>query len=418
MTAAPTATAPVDRRKDRRLLLVLGALAGLGPAAMDVYFPALPSVTDDFGVSVSVAQLTVSMFVVGLAVGQLLAGPISDTLGRRRPLLASIGVYLTATVACALAPTVGLLAAGRLLQGLAAAAGIAIGRAVVRDLYEGNEGARFLSRLVIVYGTSPLLAPIVGGQLVGLGSWRLVFAALIVLGTTVLLATLRELPETLPPERRTGSSLRDTVGSFGVLLRDRELAGFAVVLGCVSGAIIVLASMAPYVLEDIYGMPPQVFAIVFGVAGAGMVGASLVNARIVGRIDPATLLWSALAVQAAMGAMLVVTTLIGLGPWPLFATLLVMLPCWAFSTPNALALALAGHPSRAGAASALLGLAQYSAAAVLVPLVGLAGRGTGLPMAIAVLTLGLVALTALRLGGGPRPRSARPRRASRTAPTR
>ncbi|NLT05529.1 MAG: multidrug effflux MFS transporter [Solirubrobacterales bacterium] len=397
MTVAPISEAPATKRGERRLLLLLGGLAALAPASMDIYFPALPSLTDDFGVSLSVAQLTVAMFVIGLAFGQLCAGPISDVLGRRRPLLASVCVYACAAAACGLAPTIALLAAGRFFQGFAAAAGVAIGRAVVRDLYEGSEGARFLSRLVLIYGVSPLIAPILGGQLLALGSWRLLFAALIVLATVVLIATLRALPETLPPQRRAAGSLGETVGSFGVLLGDRRLVGYAAALGCVSAAVIVMASFSPYVLGDVYGAAPQVFGFVFAAAGAAMVAASQVNVWLVGRVAPATILRGALIGLVAIGALLILNAEVVGSPVLFGAMLVLSLPCWAFAMPNAIALGLAGHPTRAGAAAALMGLAQYAGGAALVPLVGLAGRGSALPMALTAVCLGLVSLVALRL---------------------
>lgn len=399
MTVAPISEAPATKRGERRLLVVLGLVAVLGPASMDIYFAALPSLTDDFGVSLSVAQLTVTMFVVGLAFGQLCAGAISDVLGRRRPLLASIVIYMGATAACGLAPTIALLAAGRLLQGFAAAAGIVIGRAVVRDLYEGREGARFLSRLIIVYGTSPLIAPIVGGQLLAFGSWRLLFVALVVLATVILIVCLRGLPETLPPHQRASGSFGETVGAFGTLARDRRLVGFAAALGCMSAAVIVLASSLPYVLEDVYDLPPQVFGFVFGVAGAAMVAASQVNVWLVGRVEPRTILRAALAATVAVGVVLVASAQLDIGPWPLYLMTVLALPCWAFAMPNAVALGLAGHATRAGSASALMGLAQYSGGAAMVPLVGLAGRGSALPMAVAVTGLAVAALLAVALAG-------------------
>src|SRR4051794_9984890 len=188
---------------------------------MDIYLPGLPRLTDDFGASTSTAQLTVAFFLVGLGAGQLLTGPLSDIHGRRRPLLVGTGLYLVASLLCAAAPSIGLLIIARALQGAAAATGVVIARAIVRDLFSGRQAARYLSRLVLLYGLAPLLAPAIGGQLLRFTSWRGVFFLLAGAAVVLFAWTAIALPETLPPERRAAGTVRATLRTFGVLLRDR-----------------------------------------------------------------------------------------------------------------------------------------------------------------------------------------------------
>ncbi len=383
-----------------RMLLILGSLSALGPASMDAYLPGLPALTDDFGVSASLAQVTIAFFLVGLGAGQLVAGPLSDILGRRRPMLASIVLYVTATLCCALAPTIELLILSRFLQGATAAAGIVISRAVVRDLYAGREGARFLSRLVLIYGIAPLVAPLLGGLVLAFTDWRGVFVGMAGMGMAVLAVAALCLPETLPPERRRRPGMARMLATYGSLLRSRQFSGYALALGLSTGAIVAYLSASPYVLQDIYGVSPQLYGVFFGVNAAAMIGGSQINAHLVGRWDPRRLLEIAGFALAGVGALLFVAVQFGLGLWAVALGMLGLMACWGFIPANAISLAMVDHPRIAGSASAVLGIFQFGMAGLVAPLVGVAGETSALPMAITVLVLGLISMAVVGLMTG------------------
>jgi DHA1 family bicyclomycin/chloramphenicol resistance-like MFS transporter len=379
----------------RRLLLILGALSALGPASLDIYLPGLPSVADEFGTSASTAQLTIALFLLGLGGGQLVAGPLSDTFGRRRPMLAAIVLFAFASTACAAAPSIEVLLASRILQGAAASAGIVIARAVIRDLFRGSLGARMLSRLVLIYGLAPVLAPALGAQVLRVTSWRGVFAVLVMGAAVLLVATARTLPETLPPERRRPGSVGATRRSFARLLRHRVFLGYALTLGFGSGATIGYVSGSPFLLQDIYGVSPQVFGLFFGANAVAMIGASQLNAHLVTRIPPRRLLVAAVGALIGVGAVLLGAVLADLGLWVVALCLLALMCTWGFIPPNAIALAMRDHPEIAGTASALTGVFQYGMGAISAPIVGAGGMTSALPMAVTMLVSGLLSATAI-----------------------
>jgi DHA1 family bicyclomycin/chloramphenicol resistance-like MFS transporter len=371
---------------------------------MDIYLPGLPTLKRELGTTESTAQLTVSVFLVGLGVGQLIAGPLSDVRGRRSPLLAALAVYIGATVLCAVSPGIELLIASRLLQGTAAAAGVVIARAMVRDLHAGASGARYLSRLVLIYGLAPMLAPLLGGQILRFTSWGGVFVALAIAGAALLAVIALALPETLPPERRRPSSVHATALSLGGLLQHRRFVGYALALGFGTGAVAAYVAGSPFVLQDHFGKSPQVFGLLFALNATAMVAGSQVNALLLGRFEPRRLLAAAVGVMIAAAIALTVVAVEDLGLVPFTASLVLLMATWGFIPSNAIALASADHPDIAGSASALLGLAQYGIAALAAPIVGVGGSSP-VPMAVVILVLaGLCALSALALARpAPRP---------------
>src|SRR5947209_9366801 len=279
-------------RKPRRgqLVFILGSLSAFGPLSIDMYLPALPSLSRDFGTGASQVQLTLSACLLGLALGQAIAGPISDSLGRRRPLLAGLTAYALASLLCVVAPSVYALAGLRLLQGIAGAAGIVIARAIVRDLHSGVAAARFYSLLMLVNGLAPILAPIFGGLLLRFTSWRGVFIVLAIIGTLLLLAAATGLGETLPPERRRSGGVLATITTFRQLLANRPFMGYALSCGLAFAAMFAYIAGSPFVLQEIYGLSPQLFSVIFGTNALGLVIASQGNGRLVGRVPPERLL--------------------------------------------------------------------------------------------------------------------------------
>ncbi|MBD2897688.1 Bicyclomycin resistance protein [Actinomadura sp. RB99] len=390
-TAAPAGAAA---RADRRvvLVLVLGALSAMAPLSIDMYLPALPRVASDLSTGAFQAQLTLTACVVGLAAGQAVAGPLSDALGRRRPLLAGLAAYAVASLLCVAAPTVETLIALRVVQGAAGAAGIVIARAVVRDLYDGVAAARFFSSLMLVNGLAPILAPVIGGQLLRVMPWPGVFGVLTGIGVALLLATLAGLGETLPPDRRETGGLRATVRTFGALARDRSFVGPALALALAFAALFTYISGSPFVLQDIYHLSPQAFSVAFGVNSLGIVVAGQLSGRLAGRVALRRLLAAGLATVAAGGLLLLGAVLAGGGLPAVLPALFLVASGQGLIMPNATALALAGRPPRVtGSASALLGLSQFALGGAAGPLAGIAGPRTAVPMAVTIAVLSLLA---------------------------
>src|SRR3989442_482960 len=251
-----------------------------------MYLPGLPALARDLQTGAAQVQLTLTACLVGLAVGQLVVGSISDSEGRRLPLLLGLGGYAATSLLCAVTPSIYLLIVLRLLQGVAGGAGIVIARAVVRDLYSGVAAARFYALLMLVNGLAPILAPVFGSQLLRVGSWRVVFVTLSVIGTALLAVAAIGLRETLPPNRRTAGGLGDTLRTFRMLLADRVFLGCALTSGCAIAAMFAYIAGSPFVLEDIYGVSPQLFSLVFATNALGIIAAGQLSARLVGRIPP------------------------------------------------------------------------------------------------------------------------------------
>ncbi|GGV57552.1 multidrug effflux MFS transporter [Streptomyces massasporeus] len=382
---------PTPRRLS--LVLVLGSLTALGPLTIDLYLPALPQVSADLHVSQTVTQLTLTAFMIGIAVGQLVLGPLSDTLGRRRPLLTGLTVYVVASAVCALAPDPAVLIGMRLVQGLAGAAGIVIARAVVRDLYDGLAAARLLSSLMLVSGTAPILAPVLGAQLLRLTSWRGVFVTLTLLGLAIFAATATLLTETLPTTHRRHGGLTTTLRTMRDLIRDRRFTGYLLTGSLGFAALFAYIAGSSFTIQRIYGASPQTYSLLFAVNSIGMVVTGQLNGKLLlGRFPSHRVLATGLAVLGAASTallLLVTTTHAGL-PWIATALFLTACPV-GMILPTTTALCLQRAPHAPGSASALLGTTQFLMGALAPALAGLGGQGTALPMATSVLGLALAA---------------------------
>ena len=381
-----------------RIFVLLGGLTAFGPLSIDMYLPALPGIGRDLAASESVIQLTLTACLTGLAVGQILAGPLSDRLGRRRPLLIGVAGYVLASLLCAIAPAAPLLVGFRLLQGLAGAAGIVIARAIVRDLYAGSAAARYFSRLILIMGLAPILAPIIGAQLLRFTSWHGIFVTLAIIAGLLWLGAAVGLPETLPAARRSSGGLRGTLGTFRALLSDARFIGYALSAGLAFGAMFAYIAGSPFVLQEIYGVSPQAFSLIFGTNALGFVAASQINGSLVGRIPPARLLTAGLIAAAVASLTILLVILVGgLGLVALWPPLFVLVSSIGFIVPNATALALSRRPDAAGTGSALLGVIQSGVGAAGAPLVGVAGISSALPMASVIAFSGTGAILAFTL---------------------
>ncbi|WP_091411307.1 multidrug effflux MFS transporter [Friedmanniella luteola] len=380
-----------------RSVVVLGLLSTFGPLSLDLYLPALPELADDLASTPSAAQLTITACLVGLALGQLVAGPLSDRFGRRRPLLVGLVAYLLTSLACAFAPSVAVLVVLRLVQGLAGAAGLVIARAVARDLYEGRRLVLFFSRLTLISGLAPVVAPVLGGQLSRVMSWRGIFVVLAGFGALLLVAGLLQR-ETLPAERRSTGGLTTTLRGFRVLLHDRFFVGAALSAGLAGASMFAYISGATFVLQRIYGLSAQGFSLVFGLNSVGIMVMSQVGARLSRRRSPVAVLALGLALNLLGASALAVTVLLDLGLTFLVPSLFVMVSALGLVFPTATALAMSDYPEQAGTASSLLGLGQFVFGAVVAPLVGIAGEGTAVPLGVvAVVVSSLATLAFLTL---------------------
>ena len=389
-----TADRRAPARSGRGLVVLLGALSAFGPLSMDLYLPALPSVEGEFAAGQAPVQLTLSAAALGLAVGQLLAGPLSDRFGRRGPLLLGVGTWALASLLCAVSPTVWVLVAIRLLQGVGGAAGIVLARAVVRDRYSGLESARMYAVLASINGVAPVLAPVIGGQLLRLTDWRGIFVVLAGIGLLLVLASARWLPETLPRERRVPGGLRTTVRNARALLRGRMFTAAVLAQGFGFGALFTYISTSSFVLQSGFGLTAQQFSLVFASNGVGIVLAGVVSRWLVGRFGSRQLLLAGVVVQVAGTALLLVAGLTGAGLPLVLPGLFVVAFATGLLMPNATALAMAGAAAMAGTASALVGVGQFLIASVGAPLAGLGAAGTLLPMAAVMAGFAVLATVA------------------------
>jgi len=384
--------APDTARPPAYTVVVLGLLTMFGPLSLDLYLPALPQLADDLGTSTSAAQLSITACLVGLALGQLVAGALSDRLGRRRPLIVGLSAYLVASVACALAPSVTVLVVLRFIQGLGGAAGIVISRAIARDLYSGRALMIFFSRLLLIAGLAPVIAPILGGQLSRIMSWRGIFGVLAGFGAVLLLAGWFGLRETLPPERRVVGGFRRTLHGYNTLVHDRFFVGCALSSGLAGASMFAYIAGSTFVLQRIYGMSPQGFSLIFGGISFGLVAAAQGGARLA-LIWPLTrVLALGLAINLTGATALLVTVVTGLPLGALIGALVVMVCAVGLIFPTANALAMADYPDLAGTASSLQGLSQFLFGAIAAPLVGIAGEQTALPLGIVTTSVSLCAM--------------------------
>ncbi|MFI6676755.1 multidrug effflux MFS transporter [Kribbella sp. NPDC050470] len=381
------------------MTLVIGALSAFGALTIDMYLPAMPVMADNLHTGAGLVQLTLTVFVVGLAGGQVLVGPLSDALGRRRLLLAGLAIYICGSIGCFFAPTIGWLIAARVVQSVGAAAATVLSRAMVRDLFDGAAMTRFFSSLMLVNGVAPIVAPIIGGQLLSLASWRVIFLVLASVGAALLAIVGLALPESLPPERRQPSDLRANLRTCAMLFRDTSYLRYVVAAALMFASMFAYISGSSFVLQDIYGLTAQQFSLVFAVNGLGIVLLGQVNSLLVHRVaDENTLLGAGLATGAVGGLGVLVSTIAGLPLGALLVCLFVVVSMLGPVLANATSLALAGHGSAAGAASSFQGLLQFLIGGIVASTMGAFGDGSAVPMGAAMWLTATAALAVFATG--------------------
>ena len=322
-------------------------------------------------------QFTLTGMMLGSAFGQVIIGPLSDAFGRKRPLVIGLAVHVLASILCAVAPNVAVLGTLRVLQGFGVAAAAVIASAVVRDRFSGLAAARVFSRLLLVMGVAPVLAPTLGSEVLRWTNWRGVFVALAVLGLALVAVAAFALKESLPPARRRSARPVATARTYVAISRDRAFVGLVAVAGLTFFALFAYVAGSSFVLQEQYGLDEQQFGYVFGLGAAGLIGASQLNVRLLNRFTPQQVLLAALVIGSVAGSLLLVVAATGVGGLPaLLVPLWVVLAMAGLGLPNASALALNRHGEAAGTASAMLGAFQFGSAALAAPLVAVLGTGS------------------------------------------
>lgn len=379
VAGSPPAATP---RLHAAFVVVLGALSAFGPLCLDMYLPALPDLAPALDSTATAAQFTLSACILGLALGQLIAGPLSDTVGRRPPLVVGVLLFTAVSAACAVTTSMPLLIALRFVQGVGGAAGIVVGRAVIADRYTGSLAASYFAAMAAINGLAPIASPIIGAQLLTVGSWRLVFWVLAGIGVLLTAATYLVIDESLPADQRTSGGLRSTLRSFIVVLRDRAYVGYTLT-GCfVAAAMFGYISGSPFLMQDGFGLSAQQFSFMFAVNGAGVVLATYTGGRLL-RWFSAVQLLGAGVVQATLGSALLAAAIgLGWGVWPVMAGFFVLVSSVGLALTYSAAVAMQRQAAVAGAASAVFGLAQWVLAAAAAPVVGFGDRSAGTAVAI------------------------------------
>lgn len=381
------------------MIVMLGVLTAFAPLSIDLYLPGMPAMEADLGVSAGLIQQSLSLFFVGLAVGQLLYGPLADRFGRRGPLIAGALLYLGAGLLCALAPGIEWLLAGRLLQGFGAAAGPVIARAVVRDVYTGRRAAQVMSFVILVMTLAPLIAPVLGGWLTTALGWRANFWALVAFAVICLGMLLWGLPETHPAARRPRTALRHLFAGYVPILRDRAALAYLGAGGMAFAALFAYVAGSPFVYTEVFGVAQSNFGYFFALNVVGLIIGNLVNSRLVMHFGQQTMLTAGVLTMATASLCMLIMTLSGVtGQWLLTPVLFVALGTVGIIAANTVSGLLDRHPRHAGAASALFGVAQFGLGALSALVVGLISLGPLLTMTLvmtATALAGAASVTAL-----------------------
>lgn len=400
MNNTTTARPDLARPGFLRTILVLGALVALGPLTIDMYLPALPAIVSDLGTTEPLVQLTLTGTMLGLGLGQLVIGPLSDALGRRRPLLAGVALHVGASLLSAAAWDITVLGILRVLQGVGAAAATVVAMAVLRDLFEGRAAATAMSRLMLVMGVAPVLAPTLGSAVLLAGSWRWIFAALALLGVLLTLLAGFGLPETLPAARRRPTGIGGTLQAYPLILGDTRFVLFTLVTGLSFGALFSYVAGSSFVLQGEFGLDQQQFALAFSVCAVALIGGAQLNPVLLSRFSPSAVAGVALGIVVAAGLAGVVLQVTGTGGLVGFLVpIMIMLGGGSLVIPNTTALAMSRHGEAAGTAAAVVGAIQFGVGALVAPMVGVLGNDgvatAGVMTGSALLASGALAATAL-----------------------
>lgn len=405
---APIMLHPGDAIPARRRVLyiiLLGALTALGPFTIDLYLPAFPQLESDFRTSAGMIQLTLTGTMIGFAIGQLVVGPLSDKIGRRGPLIVVTAVHVAASIAAAFAPDLLLLGAARVLMGIGAAAGGVVAMAIVRDLFGGKRLVVMLSRLALVSGVAPVVAPLIGSALLTVMPWRGIFVVLAAYGAVMMLSAVLFIPETLPKERRQERGSTTVLQRYRSVLTDRVFLGVLVIGGMTFSGLFSYLSASPFLFQQTHGLDPQAYGLLFAVNSVGVVGGVQVSSRLAARFGPQWVLAVSTAMLLVAGSAIIITDQLGLGFWGTAIPLWFFMTACGFTFPCVQVLALDRHGKAAGTAASILGASNNGVAAIISPVVGLISAGSGITattMASVMVGCAVVAILALWLIVRPR----------------
>ena len=365
------------------LVIVLGLLAAFGPLSLDMYLPALPGVADDLSTSASTAQLSLTACLIGLALGQVLVGPLSDITGRKKPLIVVLMVYAAASLLCAFADNIALLIVLRFIQGASGGAGAVISRAISSDMYQGKALTKFLSMLMLVNGLAPILAPVIGGVILSFSTWHMVFYILAGYGVLMVMLSL-PLEETLPREARKEGAFAVIVYDFKALFRNQRFLIMLLLQSLTYGVLFSYISASPFITQKIFHLSAQQFSYMFAANGVGLIIASQLTAKLVDRHDEFTILKWGQLVQLVGMVLTAAVLLLHLPVWMLFIAFFLLIAPVSMIGTTGFSIAMQVQQQGAGSASSILGLTQFMIGALLSPLVGLMGETSVLPFIVII----------------------------------
>ncbi|MBP2630332.1 MAG: bcr [Firmicutes bacterium] len=367
------------------LPVILGALVAIGPLSIDMYLPALPQLASEFSTTASLVQMSLTACLLGMAVGQIFAGPLSDIQGRKKPLLIGLTIFSLASIACAFSTSIWALLGLRLIQGLAGSAGVVIARAIARDLYSGYELTKFFAMLMLVNGVAPIAAPVLGGQILAVFSWRAVFITLAFIGVVLMFTVFFFIKESLLAENRLTGGVKSTLKAVKSLIGQRYFMGHCLMQGCAFSALFAYISGSPFVLQNIYGVSPQVFSIVFAINGIGLIIAGQLTGRLAGQFSSEKLLEFGVSLAIVGSALLMAGIFFKGNLYMILVPLFFTASSLAIVASSSFSLAMQEQGRMAGSAAALIGFFSNITGGVMAPLVGIAGSNNAMPMGIVIL---------------------------------
>ncbi|SFX69695.1 MFS transporter, DHA1 family, bicyclomycin/chloramphenicol resistance protein [Thermoactinomyces sp. DSM 45891] len=376
-----------------KMAIILGGLSAFGALSIDMYLPAFPEIANEFQASPSLVQMSLTLFLIGMCVGQLFLGPLSDMIGRRKPLLIGLLSYGIVSLLCIWSPSIWMFLLLRFFQGLTASAGLVISRAVVRDLYVGTELTRFFSLLALVNGLAPIIAPIMGAQLLGFAPWQGVFIVLSIIGLAMFGIVAFGLPDTLPDENRAQSGVRPAMLSYSRILRDRTFMGYAICQGLVFASMFAYISGSSFIVQNIYHGTATTFSVIFAINGIGIMLASQVTGRLAGRFSERTLFKTGLIMSASGGGLLFIAFLNQAPLYVILIPLFFVVSSVGVVATAGFSLAMESQGKSAGSAAAVLGVISLALGGIVAPFVGIAGEYTVVPLGIITTLCGIGALS-------------------------
>lgn len=390
-----SSSGPAVSHSRLQYILTLGALVALGPFTIDLYLPAFPLLASDLNTSETAVQLTLTGTILGFALGQLIIGPISDAVGRRIPLLITVSIHILASLACAFAPTIEILAASRLLQGLGAAGSGVVAMAMVRDLYSGRPMVTMLSRMALVSGLAPIIAPLLGSQLLLVMNWRGIFGFLVAYGVVMIVVAALVLRETRPRVVREAEGRVRARSRYVAVLRDRRFLGVVLIGGFNFSALMAYLSSSTFLFQDVYGFSQQGYGILFAVNSVAVLIGTQSTGRLSRDIAPQWILVGSTALMLISGSVLLICAALDAG------VVGVVVPLWFFilgvgmSFPCIQVLALANHPAEAGTAASILGAVNFGSSGIVPPIIGILGSTSSATMGIVMVVCSAAAVTLL-----------------------